>query len=138
MAIDTGDRLAIHELAARYGRVIDDRDWDRLGEVFTDGAVFRMEGFGPAVTELRGLAEIGPWLTASQDHPVAHHVTNVEVFDEGPTVGLYFKLIGPGRSGRVGSADYRDEVVHTVAGWRIARHVIRLRRPEQPDPDPRG
>ena len=39
-ALETADRVEIHELAARYGFMVDDRNWDALETVFTDAAVF--------------------------------------------------------------------------------------------------
>lgn len=127
--LDVADRLAIHELAARYGHVIDDRDWDGLATVFTDDALFVMTGFAPDEERYEGLPAIRRMLETSTTHPVAHHVTNV-VVDDGDPVRLRFKMIGPGPGGRVGSADYRDVVVRGPDGWRIAEHRITLRRPE--------
>ena len=40
MTINIADRLELHELPGRYGDAIDDRNWDRLREIFTDDAVF--------------------------------------------------------------------------------------------------
>lgn len=36
--LDVTQLLEIHELAARYGNVMDDREWHRLGTLFTDDA----------------------------------------------------------------------------------------------------
>lgn len=37
--LDTGDRLAIHELLALYGHLVDERRWDELHRVLVDGTV---------------------------------------------------------------------------------------------------
>ena len=34
------DREEIHELIARYGRAVDDRDWDALRAQYTPDAIF--------------------------------------------------------------------------------------------------
>jgi 3-phenylpropionate/cinnamic acid dioxygenase small subunit len=126
MTIEPVDRLEIHELAARYGNVVDDRDWDALSSVFTDDAVFIMSGFDQMERRCTGLAEIRQMMEEGH-HPVAHHVTNVTVVIDADRVRLFFKVLGPGRSGRVGSADYRDLVRHEPAGWRIVEHHVSLR-----------
>ena len=127
--LDLAERLAIHELAARYGNVMDDREWDRLSTLFTEDAVFSIRSLSTDVErQWDGLETIREMLGHSE-HPVAHHVTNVEVLDDGPDVRLRFKVAGPGRSGTVGSADYDDLLRHTPDGWRIAVHRVVLRSP---------
>ena len=44
--MDSAGRLELHELPGRYGDAIDDRDWDRLGQIFTDDAVFDLTDLG--------------------------------------------------------------------------------------------
>ena len=127
--LDIAQRLELHELAARYGNVMDDRDWGRLSILFTDDAVFSIRSLSSDVAgQWDGLAAIREMLEHSE-HPVAHHVTNVEVLDAGSEVRLRFKVAGPGRSGAVGSADYDDVVTQTPDGWRIAAHHVVLRSP---------
>ena len=129
MTLDVGERLALHELAAQYGNVVDERDWAGLGRVFTDDAVFVMTGFDGGDRRYEGLDAIRQLMTEST-HPVAHHVTNVTLsVDDDEVVRLFFKVLGPGPGGRVGSADYRDVVRLTDAGWRIVEHRVLLRRP---------
>src|SRR5437899_473482 len=48
--IDTGDRLAIHELLGLYGHVIDERRWADMELVFTDDVVYDATDFGHGVT----------------------------------------------------------------------------------------
>ncbi|CAB4364128.1 unannotated protein [freshwater metagenome] len=125
------DRLAIHELAARYGNVIDARDWNRLDRVFSVDGTFETHGFGPP-TRCEGREAIRTMLEFSTGHPVAHHVTNVELDETDGQTTLFFKVIGPGPKGRVGSVDYMDIVRHEPEGWRIVTHVATLRRPIAP------
>jgi ketosteroid isomerase-like protein len=124
--LNAGDRIEIHELAARYGNAIDDRAWEALGRVFTDDAVLVIEGFGSLDREDHGLPAIVASMSRSR-HPVAHHVTNVEVTCSADTVTMQSKIIGSGPRGRVGSADYHDVLRRTPDGWRIAHRAIRLR-----------
>jgi hypothetical protein len=122
------DRIAIHELAARYGNVIDEGDWEGLARVFSADATFDIVGFGAIDKRTVGLAAIQAMLASSATHPVSHHVTNVEVHSDDDRVHLFFKVIGPGPKGRVGSAEYRDIVRRESDGWRIVTHVAALRR----------
>ncbi len=127
VSIKPADRLEIHELAARYGMVIDDRDWEGLAKVFTEDAVFRLEGFGAGDTRVEGLAAIRAYMAAAR-HPVAHHVTNVVIDTNETGVTLRSKIVGTLDKGRAGSADYRDQLRRTSSGWRIAERAVALRR----------
>ena len=129
-ALSTADRLEIHELAARYGTTIDDRDWEGLEQVFCRDAVYELRGFGATDRRVVGSGEIRRMMEESQEHPVAHHVTNVLVTVESGEVRMRSKVIGPGARGRVGSADYDDVLRREDGAWRIATRLVTLRRPE--------
>ena len=129
--LSTADRLEIHELAARYGTTIDDRDWPGLEQVFCRDAVYELRGFGPTDRQVVGSAEICRMMEDTQDHPVAHHVTNVIVTVDGSEVRMRSKVIGSGPRGRVGSADYDDVLRREDGAWRIARRIVTLRRPDR-------
>ena len=129
--MDVADRLELHELAARYGTALDDRDWDALSRVFTAEAVYVLEGFGGLDGRYEGWDAIRALMAGSEEHPVAHHVTTVVVdaTDDPDAARMRSKIVGPGPNGRVGSADYDDVVVRTPDGWRIASRTVTLRRP---------
>jgi 3-phenylpropionate/cinnamic acid dioxygenase small subunit len=129
-ALTVGDRLEIHELAARYGTTIDDRDWTGLESVFSRDAVYELRGFHADDRRVVGSAAIRRMMEDSVEHPVAHHVTNVIVSEDGGVVRMRSKVIGSGRRGRVGSADYTDVVRREDGAWRIAHRVVELRRPD--------
>ena len=134
-AIGPADRLEIHELAARYGTTIDDRDWIGLSRVFTDDAVFVLQGFPEGDIRLEGFAAIRSMMEGGR-HPVAHHVTNVVIDAGSAGVTMRSKIVGPGPKGRVGSADYRDRLRLTATGWRIAERVVTLRSLDGPFAEP--
>lgn len=120
------ERLLIHELINLYGHVIDERQFSRFSELFTDDAVFDLLALDGAVYQ--GLPAITQMMRDSTEHPLAHHATNIVVLEEGADVRVVSKGIGVGAGGRVGSVTYRDVVVLTTDGWRIQRRVCELRQ----------
>src|SRR5580698_9825638 len=107
--ITAEDRLAIHDVIALHGHVADDRDWDRLGELYTDDMVLDLEDFGYGT--LHGLQALRDLSRGSQDdkgQPLGHHVTNIVVVGrEGAGVRARSKALAvirrsraDGRSGR--------------------------------------
>lgn len=127
-SLDAGDVLAIHELLALYGHLIDEREWTRAAELFAPDALYDMSDF--ALPVVRGPAAIRElWLRQGEGHPLAHHATNVVVRqDLDGTVRVVSKGLGVGRKGRVGSVTYRDLVCATPEGWRFAERIGTLRR----------
>ena len=79
--MDPADRLELHELPGRYGDAIDDRDWDRLDDIFTNDAVFDLTDLGAPRCE--GLAAIKQFMDEEAEHPRTHLMTNIYV-DETP------------------------------------------------------
>jgi|SRR5579863_5430505 len=124
------DILAIHELLARYGHIIDQREWQRAEELFTPGAVYDMSAFG--LGRVVGAAAIrNLWSRPQAAHPLAHHATNILVSEDADgTVRVLSKGLGVGANGRVGSVVYHDVVERTPAGWRFAARTAMLRRAE--------
>lgn len=132
--LDVADRLAIHELIGLYGIVIDERDWERVGELFTDDVVYDMSELG--LGTLHGVAAVlHLWRSREDLHPLAHHATNIVVTAgaDRDTARVISKGIGVGRKGRVGSVTYRDLLRRTPQGWRIASRHARLRQPPAAD-----
>jgi|SRR5579862_4122245 len=126
----TADLLAIHELLALYGHIIDQREWQRVDELFTSGAVYDMTAFG--LGRVVGTAAIRQlWSRPDAAHPLAHHATNIIVQEDADgTVRVLSKGLGVGANGRVGSVVYRDVVERTPQGWRLASRSAQLRRRE--------
>jgi hypothetical protein len=125
---EIADTLAINQLLALYGHIIDEREWWRVGELFTASATYDMSDFGLGVVQ--GAAAIRElWSRPDAMHPLAHHSTNV-VISEDPdgTVRVLSKGLGVGANGRVGSVVYRDIVVRTDEGWRFAARKAQVRR----------
>lgn len=128
MALSVADRLAISELIALHGHLVDAGELDRMGEVFTEDVTYDVTDFGLGV--LRGLAQNRDAALALGDrNPVGHHVTNIVLSEQSDgTVTARSKAIAVMAGGSAGSATYHDTVVRVGAGWRISSRVIRTRR----------
>ena len=132
MTLSVGDRLAIHELLALHGHLVDEGALDRLRELFTDDVTYDLTPLGG--TTLSGIDAIAASAKELGDrNPVAHLVTNVVVTEHDGEVTTRSKFIGVRRDGSVGSGVYDDLLRRTAEGWRIARRRVSLRRePLQP------
>lgn len=130
MPLTLQDKIYLHELAARYGDIIDDRDWPALGTVFTEDAVFEVVD----LVTMRGLAEIMRFMAEEGRHPLAHLITNIHVEEEPQNVRLFSRGIFPiasrgGEAGRrVFYGSYYDWVVKTPVGWRISNRIFSTNR----------
>jgi 3-phenylpropionate/cinnamic acid dioxygenase small subunit len=131
MDLTAADRLAIHELLARHGHLVDEGELDRLDEVMVDDVRYDVTALGGGV--LVGVAAI---VAAGRElgdaNPVAHHVTNVIITSVGDErVQVRSKGFGVRADGTVGSVVYEDDVVRVAdGGWRIAaRRVLPRRAP---------
>jgi hypothetical protein len=126
--LEVRDTMAIHELLALYGHIIDERQWARADELFTPRTIYDMREFGLGVVQ--GTAAIRElWSRPNATHPLAHHATNILVSaDPDGTVRVVSKGLGVGPNGRVGSVVYRDVVERTPQGWRFGSRTAQLRR----------
>jgi len=128
MTLSTDDRLAIHELIALHGHLVDDRRDGELGLLLTDDAEYDVTEYGLGVVTglpaLRALFEARPGA-----QPLGHHVTNV-IVTEAPdgTVGVRSKGLAVMPDGGAGTVVYEDIVTKTDAGWRISRRKVIARR----------
>ncbi|WP_019069152.1 nuclear transport factor 2 family protein [Streptomyces hokutonensis] len=128
MALTLEDRLAITELIALHGHLVDEGELDRLDEVFTPDVEYDLTDFAQGT--VTGLPElVGASLALGDGNPVAHHVTNVVIEDstEGG-VRTRSKGLGIRTDGSCGSVTYEDTVVRTGTGWRISHRRVSARR----------
>ncbi|MFI6405421.1 nuclear transport factor 2 family protein [Streptomyces sp. NPDC050548] len=128
MALTLEDRLAITELIALHGHLVDEGELDRLDAVFTEDVEYDLTDFGQGT--VTGLAElVGASLALGAGNPVAHHVTNV-VIEEATEerVQARSKGLGIRTDGSCGSVTYEDTVVRTGVGWRISHRKVSARR----------
>lgn len=126
------DRLALADLAAHYAAAVDQREFDRLRQVFTDDCRFDTgrsvrEGVDAVIDAMDGLHRytatthvLGQQLVESVDgethgltYCTAHHLTAGDGAEHAPT-------------DMVMHIRYHDRFVETDAGWRIAERRLEL------------
>lgn len=124
------DRLAIQDLMTRYARMVDERDWARMDDVFAPEATIDYRSTGGQAGPYRQTLE---WLhRALEPWPLnLHFITNLSVTLDGDraTSRCYFHAPmgrateGDGQLVITNAGYYDDELVRTEVGWRIAaRH----------------
>ena len=131
MTINIADRLELHELPGRYGDAIDDRNWDRLREIFTDDAVFDLTGVG--ARRLEGIDDIVHFMNVEASHPKTHMMTNIYVDEQDENVIMNFRIVALLGKGLVGTASYYDRVVKTDQGWRVQHRECMIHRRDKRD-----
>ena len=131
MTINIADRLELHELPGRYGDAIDDRNWDRLREIFTDDAVFDLTGVG--ARRLEGIDDIVHFMNVEASHPKTHMMTNIYVDEQDENVIMNFRIVALLGKGLVGTAAYYDRVVKTDQGWRVQHRECMIHRRDKRD-----
>lgn len=122
------DRLQIDDLLTAYATGLDTGDWDAVRDCCAEGAVLDYSDFdGP-----RGpVEEVVAWIEESLAafEMVRHHLTNRRVDIEGDEARAVTYLLNPmvpkGDPRRVWyvGGTYRDRLVRTDRGWRIAERV---------------
>lgn len=129
--ITAEDRIAIHEVIALHGHLIDDREWDRLGEVFADDIVFDITDYGYGTfAGLQAMQDLVRGVHDDENQALGHHVTNIVITgQDGDTVTTRSKGLGVAADGTTGSAVYEDVLRHDSDGWRISYRKASARRP---------
>jgi hypothetical protein len=126
--LDTHDIVAIQQLMAHYGHLVDAREFRRLGEIFSDDGIFDVAAHQAGRHE--GLAGVIAFFERAS-HPAAHHSTNLYVYEEAGETRAWSKYAVPSEGGRMYGGDYKDALVHTTNGWRIKERVVTARWPEK-------
>jgi 3-phenylpropionate/cinnamic acid dioxygenase small subunit len=124
---EISDRLEIQDLFARYSHAIDERDWDALDTLFTPDARIDYSETGGAAGSFE---EIKRWLpVALERFPMFQHmVATTKLTLDGDSATSRTILFNPmvyedkdgNRQTFFIGLWYRDRLVRTAAGWRIA------------------
>lgn len=133
MDLTADDRLDILELPGKYAEALDTLHPEQLGDVFTDDAIWEIEG---GRVRLVGLDEIKEFMGRPDVHPGAHIMANpfiTRVADDDGTAVVHLKTRGVYPVGESDPRDptgifygrYEDEIVRTEGGWRIRHRQYR-------------
>ncbi len=123
------DELAIRDLANRYARMIDRRDWPELPRVFTPDCELSGQGY-----LMRGHAELDRGLRKIDMYSVTLHcvLNQVTRLDGDRATGEFYCIANHihERDGVAYKLDmgirYDDRYVRTADGWRLAKRVLNL------------
>ena len=126
--MDPVDYIAIAQLLARYCHIVDDKQWDRLGEVFAEGGTMTVANLYETHT---GEAELRVLYSEKMNHPLAHHSTSLVVLESNTdTARVVSKWVTVRVDGGAGTGVYADDLVRTSNGWRVkARLATPGKRP---------
>ncbi|MBM7369352.1 3-phenylpropionate/cinnamic acid dioxygenase small subunit [Gordonia hydrophobica] len=127
---EMSDRLEIQDLLARYSHAIDERRWDALDAVFTPDAHIDYTAAGG----IKGsFGEVKAWLAeVLPAFAVTQHLAATTRLDlHGDTADARTILFNPMVSHDEQGGEhtlfvglwYRDDLVRTSDGWRIAQRV---------------
>ena len=126
------DRLDIQEVLYRYARMVDEKDWVQMDEIFApDATVDYVSSGGQRGPYRETLAWLARALEPWPDN--LHFISNlsIELRGDRAIATCYFQapmgqVDGSGRQVMVTNAGhYDDELVRTAGGWRIARRICR-------------
>lgn len=123
------DRIEIDDLLTRYATGLDGKDWELWASCFTPDAHIDYTGAGG----IKGsLAEVKRWLSeVMANFPMTQHlVTNKDVRIDGDVATCRSCLFNPmgvpdgdGMMVFLEGGYYRDRLVRTADGWRIAERI---------------
>ena len=121
------DWLAICEVKARYCRLLDTKDWEGWGQLFTEDVMLDTTGSGGEVTHGRA-ALLASVRGAIEQAKTAHQVHSPEITIDGDrATGIWAMqdrvIWGEGRA-LTGYGHYREEYVRQDGTWRIARQWL--------------
>jgi ketosteroid isomerase-like protein len=128
MSLSAEDRLAINDLVALHGHLMDGGELDRMDELFSADVVYDLEDFG--LGTLHGIDAIrDAAIAVGARNPLAHHVTNVVIAGvDGDSVRVLSKGLAVNADGSAGSVVYADVIRREGAGWRIRTRKVTARR----------
>lgn len=126
------DRLDIQEVLYRYARMVDDKDWGQMDEIFApDATVDYVSSGGQKGPYRETLAWLARALEPWPDN--LHFISNLSIDLDGDRARSTCYFQAPmGRTDESGAqvmvtnaGHYDDELIRTARGWRIARRVCR-------------
>lgn len=130
-------REQIEKTLNRWALGYDDNDWSVVGDCFTDDAVFSMRiADGEIIGPFEGRDTILDMMreaSRSQGDQRRHVTSNLVVEQDGAeATSVAYLTLFSARNGTLtplATGKYQDELVHTDAGWKLAKRHIALDLP---------
>ena len=128
--ISTDDKMAIHELIARFCHCSDYRDWDGLRRLFTADAVTEIEGGDMRFPGIEAQVEHAKASDEQAEGKNRHYYFNVVTTTEGDAVYADYMMVNvnaghvPMSSQIVVTGRHRDRVEKTSEGWKFAHRYV--------------
>lgn len=121
------DWLEICNLKAAYCRLLDTKDWDGWGQVFTEDVCLDVTGSGGEI--MQGRSTVVEMVRASiGEAKTAHQVHSPEIVIEGDGAtavwAMQDRVVWDGGRGLTGYGHYHERYVRTAGGWRIAEQKL--------------
>lgn len=128
--LDFADWLAIANLKARYCRLLDTKDWEGWGQLFTEDFHQDVSGSGGGVFEGRDAA-VAATRESIETAKTAHqvHFPEIEIDGDAATAiwPLHDRLIWEDGRSLTAYGHYHENYVRTADGWRMsAQKLTRL------------
>ena len=122
--VDTAVIVQVTQLLNQYGHIVDALEWDRFDELFLPDATLDYRPVG-ASDLFAGVEAIKEYFRHA-NHPSAHHVVNIFVYERDGEIRVKSKFFVPFTRAshhpvRWYGGDYDDIVANTPDGWRF-RH----------------
>jgi hypothetical protein len=121
------DWLAIANLKAAYCRLLDTKDWEGWGQLFTEDFVQDVSGSGGGVFRGRDAA-VSATRSSIETAKTAHQVHFPEITINGDTATgiwpLQDRLVWEDGRTLTAYGHYHERYVRTVGGWRIAEQKL--------------
>ena len=134
---------AIKQLKARYFRLMDTKDWDNWGMVFTEDATLQFDRAvstngrdGKPIPKVVGRENLVAMLRNSVPKQTVHHghMPEIELLNETEATGIWSMedIVDYGTSLIHGYGHYHETYSKTDGQWRIATvHLTRIRLIQQ-------
>jgi len=125
------DRWSIIDTVNRYATALDTRVWDLLDEVFAEDVVADYGGGRPLFGRdaVRGMIEGMLGASGPSQHLLGNHRVEIDGDEARCTCQVRAFSAGTGRTAGQSYevlAEYRDRLVRTPEGWRIAHREMAI------------
>ena len=139
-ALAVADQLAIQGLLASYCQIVDDGEFERLGEIFAPDVLHTIDGMGADTVRHAGLSEVLTFVTARQvESWRGKHILSIPLIEaaDAPEPGAagataltevtFINRATPDRTLQIATTGrYHDTLQRVDGRWAIVRRAISM------------